>query len=477
MNTVPVVPNCYTDLLEVFSKERATQLPPHRPWDCAINLLPNTTPPRSHVYPLSEPETRALETYIDEALAMGHIRPSTSPCAAVLFFFEKNDGVSVLITGVLMLSLLKQPYPLPLVPSALEKLKNAQWFTKLDLRSAYNLIHIKGDEWKTAFVTTRGHYEYLVMPYGLSCSPSVFQAFVNEVLRDMIDQWVIVFMDDILVFFSSLEKHVHHVKAVLTRLLDHQLYVKAEKCLFHVQELSFLGYNIKTGCVSMNTDKVSAVVNWPRPKSVKDLQRFLGFSNFYHRFIRGFSSVAAPLTSLLKGNHKSLGWSTAAEQAFVALKEKFTTAPVLRHLNPDLPFEVEVDASDTGIGAVLSQRSGTPPKLHPCAYYSRKLNPAERNYDVGNSELLAMKCALEEWRHWLEGSRHPFLIFTDHRNLEYIRSAKRLNSRQACWSLFFNRFNFSVTYQPGSKNGKADSLPPLLCNSPRHVGPGQRDPA
>uniref|UniRef100_A0A3B1ID85 Gypsy retrotransposon integrase-like protein 1 n=1 Tax=Astyanax mexicanus TaxID=7994 RepID=A0A3B1ID85_ASTMX len=462
------VPDCYQDLKEVFSKERATQLPPHRPWDCSIDLLPNSTPPRSRVYPLSEPETLALEKYIDEALTMGHIRPSTSPCAAGFFFVEKKDGglrPCIDYRGLNAISV-KNPYPLPLVPSALEKLRNAQWFTKLDLRSAYNLIRIKeGDEWKTAFVTTRGHYEYLVMPYGLSCSPSVFQAFMNEVFRDMIDRWVIIFMDDILVYSPSLEDHVNQVRAVLRRLLDHQLYVKAEKCEFHVQELSFLGYTIRPGGVSMNSDKVKAVVDWPRPRTVKELQRFLGFSNFYRRFIRGFSAVAAPLTSLLKGNSKALNWSSAADGAFQELKDRFTSAPILKHPNPELPFEVEVDASDTGVGAVLSQRSGTPPKLHPCAYFSRKLNSAERNYDVGNRELLAMKYALEEWRHWLEGARHPFLIFTDHRNLEYIRAAKRLNSRQARWSLFFTRFNFSVTYRPGSKNGKADALSRMHSNS------------
>ncbi|KAK3515019.1 hypothetical protein QTP70_003245 [Hemibagrus guttatus] len=140
------------------------------------------------------------------------------------------------------------------------------------------------------------------------------------------------------------------------------------------------------------------------------------------------------------------------------LKRSFTSAPILRHPDPNLPFLVEVDASSCGVGAILSQKHCSPGKLHPCAFYSRKLIPAKRNYDVGNRELLPIKAALEEWRHWLEGAHHPFLVLTDHRNLEYLHNAKRLNAHQARWALFFTRFHFSVSYCPGSKNGKVDAL-------------------
>ncbi len=198
---------------------------------------------------------------------------------------------------------------------------------------------------------------------------------------------------------------------------------------------------------------------------MKELQRFLGFANFYRRFIRNFSTIAAPLTSLLKGGRKRLDWSPSAENAFQQLKNRFTTAPILHHPDPDQKFIVEVDASNTGIGAILSQRQGNPPKLFPCAYYSRKLNSAERNYDVGDRALLVIKAAIEEWRHWLEGAKFPFTVLTDHRNLEYIRSAKRLNPRQARWSLFFSRFEFKVTYRPGSKDCKADALSRLHDSS------------
>ncbi len=244
----------------------------------------------------------------------------------------------------------------------------------------------------------------------------------------------------------------------MTRLRQHQLYAKLEKCEFP----QFVGQppriHRQPSRVEMDNSKVQAVTEWPLPKTIKELQRFLGFANFYRRFIRNYSLITAPLTSLLRGKPTKLRWSPEAVKAFEKLKTSFTTAPILKYPDPELPFVLEVDASDCGIGAVLSQRHGSPGKLHPCAFFSRKLTAAERNYDVGNKELLSMKAALEEWRHWLEGAVHPFQIITDHKNLEYIKGAKRINPRQARWSLFFTRFNFSVTYRPGNKNLKADAL-------------------
>ncbi len=223
-----------------------------------------------------------------------------------------------------------------------------------------------------------------------------------------------------------------------------------------MKQTTFLGYHISHEGVRIDETKVRAVTEWPQPTTIKELQRFLGFANFYRRFICHYSMISDPLTSLLKGNPSKLTWTEESNTAFNTLKEKFTTAPILKHPEPNLPFVVEVEVSNCGIGAVLSQRHGQPGKLFPCEFFSRKLTAAERNYDVGNKELLPMKAAIEEWRHWLEGAIHPFQVITDHENLEYIKSAKRLNPRQARWSLFFTRFQFTVTYRPGSKNSKAD---------------------
>ncbi|KAI2643996.1 Transposon Tf2-6 polyprotein [Labeo rohita] len=403
----------------------------HCPWDCAIDLLPNAMPPKSRIYPLSRTEEQAMEEYIDEAVDSGFIRPSTSPAAAGFFFVSKKDGGlrSCIDYRGLNNVTVKFRYPLPLVPPALEQLREATIYTKLDLRSAYNLIRIKeGDEWKTAFLTTRGHYECQVMPYGLANAPAVFQSFINKVLKEFINKFA--YIDDILIYSKTENEHVAHVRAVLSRLLKTQLFVKAEKCEFHVHQTSFLGYQVSHQGVKMDSSKVQAVTDWPQPTTIKELQRFLGFANFYRRFIRDYSTIASPLTSLLKNKPKKLCWTEEASHAFNTLKTSFTSAPILKHPDPDLPFVVEVDASDCGIGAVLSQRHGQPGKLHPCAFYSRKLTSAERNYDV----------------------------ITDHKNLEYIKEAKRLNPRQARWALFFTRFDFTVTYRPGSKNSKADAF-------------------
>ncbi len=211
--------------------------------------------------------------------------------------------------------------------------------------------------------------------------------------------------------------------------------------MFHSRSVTFLGSVVSAEGISMDPDKVRAVIEWPVPDSRIALQRFLGFANFYRRFIRSFSQVAAPLTALT--SIRSFTWSEVAQNAFDHLKRLFTSAPILITPDPTRQFIVEVDFSDVGVGAILSQRSSWDDKVHPCAFFSHRLTSAERNYDVGNRELLAIRLALGEWRHWLEGASVPFIVWTDHRNLEYIHSAKRLNARQARWALFFGRFEFS----------------------------------
>ncbi|KAI2662624.1 Retrotransposon-like protein 1 [Labeo rohita] len=381
------VPIEYLDLKEVFSKSRAASLPPHRPYDCAIELLPGTSPPKGKLYSLSIHEREAMEKYISDSLAAGFIRPSSSPAGAGFFFVGKKDGSlqpCIDYRGLNNITV-KNTYPLPLISSAFERLQGASVFTKLDLRNAYHLVRIRrGDEWKTAFNTPRGHFEYLVMPFGLSNSPGVFQALVNDVLRDMVDQFIYVYLDDILIFSSSLQEHVQHVRRVLQRLLENGLFVKAEKCVFHAQSVPFLGYILSAEGVRVDPEKPTSLTSdrLDLPQNYVQVVRRSGYSGYSHR-----------------------------------------------------------------------------------------LSPAESNYDIGNRELLAVKLALEEWRHWLEGSGVPFIVWTDHKNLEYIRTAKRLNSRQARWALFFGCFNFTLSYRPGSKNVKPDSLSRIFDHSNRPSTP------
>ncbi|KAL0192526.1 hypothetical protein M9458_010822, partial [Cirrhinus mrigala] len=454
------IPVQYRDLVEVFSRRSAARLPPHRPYDLAIDLVPGAVPPRGHLYSLSAKEQLAMEEYVAEGLRAGTIRPSSSPAAAGFFFVKKKDGglrPCVDYRGLNQITV-KNRHPLPLTNTALDALSGAHFFTKLDLRSAYNLVRIReGDEWKTAFITPTGHYETLVMPFGLCNSPAAFQHFINDVLRDMLGRWCYAYLDDILIYSKTLEEHTQHVRAVLQRLLAHQLYCKLEKCAFHQHSTTFLGFIISAQGVAMDPQKLEAVRSWPLPTSLKQLQRFLGFANFYRRFIRGFSSTAAPLTALTKPSRGEFHLTPEAIQAFRTLCHQFTTAPILTHPDPTKAFVVEVDASDVGVGAVLSQR-GPDEKLHPCSFFSRKFNSTQQRYGVGDRELLAIKWALEEWRHWLQGGSEPFTIWTDHQNLTVIKQTKQLNPRQARWALFFEHFDFHLSYRPGSKNTKADAL-------------------
>ena len=248
-----------------------------------------------------------MKRYIDSSLAAGIIRPSSSPAGAGFFFVDKKDKTlrpCVDYRGLNDITI-KNRYPLPLISSAFELLQDAKIFTKLDLRNAYHLVRIReGDEWKTAFNTPCGHYEYLVMPFGLTNAPAVFQALVNDVLRDMLNQFVFVYLDDILIFSPDETTHIQHVRQVLQRLLDNLLFVKAEKCAFHVSTVSFLGFVISENSIQMDPSKVSAVTEWPTPSNQKLLQRFLGFANFYRRFIRNYISVAAPLHALTSSKVK-----------------------------------------------------------------------------------------------------------------------------------------------------------------------------
>uniref|UniRef100_A0A4W5MZA1 ribonuclease H n=1 Tax=Hucho hucho TaxID=62062 RepID=A0A4W5MZA1_9TELE len=359
--------------------------------------------------------------------------------------------------------MVKNRYPLPLIASTFEPLQGATIFSKLDTRNAYHLVRIwEGDQWKTAFNMASWHYEYLVMPFGLTNAPAVFQALVNNVLWDMLNRFVFVNLDGILVFSHSAQEHVLHVRQVLQCLLENQLYIKVEKCEFHRPTISFLGYIIAAGNIQMDPEKVRVVVDWPQPISRVQLQCFLGFANFYRRFIWGYSTRASPFqhSPLPRSHLRGLQLQTRCSRTSNTNSQ---TALLTIYPDPSLKFVVEVDASDVGVGAVLSQHLAQDQKLHPCTFLSHRLNPIERNYDVINRERLAVKMALEEGWHWLEGAEHPFILRTDHKNLEYLCIAKRLNSRQARWALLFTRFNFTVSYRPGSKNVKPDALSSLYC--------------
>jgi hypothetical protein len=453
------LPDKYSEFADVFSKENADILPEHRPYDCPIDLQENAQPPFGPIYNLSQPELKALREYIDENLAKGFIRHSKSPAGAPILFVKKKDGSLRLCVDYRGLNALtiRNRYPLPLIPQLLDQLSQAKIFTKIDLRGAYNLVRIReGDEWKTAFRTRYGHFEYTVMPFGLTNAPAVFQHMMNDIFRQYLDQFVVVYLDDVLVYSRSVEEHEKHVKLVLQKLREMHLYAKLEKCEFDTDTVEFLGYVISPKGISMDKTKVNTLLSWATPKSVRDVQCFLGFANFYRAFIKDYSTMAAPLIALTRKN-RPFEWNSAAQNAFDKLKTLFTTAPILAHADPSRPFIVETDGSDFALGAVLSQVKDDG-ALHPIAFYSRKFSAAEINYQIYDKELLAIVSAFEHWRNYLYGTQHQVTVYTDHKNLLYYTTTRTLNRRQARWSLFLSEFNFVIQYRPGKEQGKPDAL-------------------
>jgi len=455
------LPDCVKGFESVFAKEDFDILPVYRQWDHAIELVPGSEPKSSKVYPLSPVEQKELDSFLEENLRTRRIRPSKSPMAAPVFFIKKKNGSLRLVQDYRALNsmMVKNKYPLPLISELVSQLRGARYFTKLDVRWGFNNVRIKpGDEWKAVFQTNRGLFEPLVMFFGMTNSPATFQTMMNDIFQDLIAEGImVVYLDDILIFTGMKEEHAKAIRQMLQVLQEHKLFLHPEKCEFCKERIEYLGLVISENEVSMDPIKVVGVREWPTPENKTDVQAFLGFVNFYHRFIWDFSAKARLLFDLTC-SEQVWTWSGREQTAFEDLKMAVTTAPVLMSPQDSEPFQVEVDSSDFTTGAVLSQQSTADRKWYPVAFYSKSLSSVERNYKIHDKEMLAIICALEEWRHFLEGATHPVEIWTDHKNLEYFMTAKKLNRRQARWSLHLARFDFLLHHHPGHTMGKLDAL-------------------
>lgn len=455
------LPAEYHDLKLAFSEVEANILPDQRPFDCTIDLKDPSAPlPFKPIYNLSIKEQEALKSYIHEMLAKGFIRPSKSPCASPIFFVPKNDGSLRPCVDYRAINALtvKDRTPLPLISDLLDKIAGAKVFTRIDLRGAYNLVRVKkGHEWKTAFRCKYGLFEYLVMPFGLQNAPAVFQRMMNLIFSDTLDVFVVIYLDDLLIFSRNAEEHVQHVRAVLHRLIQHKLFAKMEKCLFNVKKVEFLGYILSAEGISPVPEKVAAIKDWPIPKNVKEVQSFLGLANFYRRFVPGFAEKARPLTNLTRKDCQ-FTWSNGTQKAFDDIKHALINAPVLLVADPSQPFILETDASEFACGAVLAQKKSNDQFPHPIAFISRKFQPAEINYSVHDKELLAIVTAFETWRHYLVGNRHPIDVYCDHKNLTFFRDKSIVKPRHARWHLLLSEFDFRLNYIRGKNNQIADAL-------------------
>lgn len=442
---------------DVFRETLPAGLPMERPIEHQIKLKPESLPAAMKQWRLSPKNIEEQDKQCAKALAAGQIRLSTSPYNAPSVFISKPDGSCRWCQDYRMLNTrtAKNKLVMPRIDDLFDRVR-AKFYTKLDLKQGFNQIRIaKEDVEKTAFSTSTGHYEWMVMPFGLCNAPATFQSLMQFILKDRLHKSVVVFIDDILIYSNSEEEHMEQVEWVLKQLKKWRLYAAIKKCEFFKSEIVYLGYLISENGISVLTQRVKAILEWPDPRNIKEVRSFLGLAGYDRKFVKDFSKMAAPLTELTKDKQP---WTWGPEQitAFNAIKTAMTSTPTLLIPKMDLPFTITTDASGYAVGAVLSQDQGN--GLQPVAYMSHKMSGAERKYPVHEQELLAIISALKDWRCYLHSSDQPVHIITDHRSLTFINTQPHLSARQTRWVEFLQDFNFIVSYQKGTENEVADAL-------------------
>jgi hypothetical protein len=387
---------------------------------------------------MSAEELTKLKKQLKDLLDKQYIRPSASPWGSPVLFVRKKDGTMRLCIDYRSLNAvtIKNKYPLPRIDDLLDQLRKAKFFSKIDLRSGYHQMKIREcDIPKTAFVTRYGQYEFTIVSFGLTNAPAYFMNMMNKVFMEELDKFVIVFIDDILIYSETAEEHAKHLRIVLERLRQNQLYAKFSKCEFWLEKVAFLGHVLTADGVAVDPEKIEAVSEWQQPKSVTDIRSFLGLAGYYRRFIENFSKIAKPMTELLKNNVPFV-WSPKCEASFQELKSQLTTTPILTL--PDIweDFVVYCDASRQGLGCVLMQDGKV------VVYASRQLRKHEENYPTHDLELAAVVHALKIWRHYLIGNKCD--IYTDHKSLKYFFTQAELNMRQRRWLELIKDYDLNI---------------------------------
>ncbi|GJY83879.1 retrotransposon-related protein [Tanacetum coccineum] len=428
-----------------------TVLPPQRHHDHRIPLKEGAVP--VNIRPYRHPPTQkdAIETMVQELLDSKVIRPSNSPFSSPIVMVKKKDGTWRMCIDYRQLNKLtiKDKFPIPLIEELIDELHGSKVFSKLDLRSGYHQIRMSEEDIpKTAFRTHEGHYEFMVMPFGLTNAPSTFQSLMNQVFKPFLRKFTLVFFDDILVYSTSVEEHLLHLRSILTVMRENTLFAKQSKCVFGTSQVEYLGHIISDLGVATDPAKIAAMMDWPTPSNIKQLRGFMGLTGYYRRFVRNYAQIAQPLIALMKKN--AFQWSPQAELAFQALKKAMTQAPVLQLPNFNVPFVVETDASGIGIGAVLQQNG------HPVAYLSKTLAPKHHSLSAYEKELLAVIMALDRWRGYLL-DRH-FQIKTDHFSLKYFLDQRITTPFQSKWLPKLLGYDYEILYKKGKENQAADAL-------------------
>ena len=349
---------------------------------------------------------------------------------------------------------IKDRYPLARIDMLLDRLGQAKIFSKLDLAQGYHQIAMAEDSIsKTAFCTHLGQWEYVVMPFGLCNAPSTFQRLMNKVFAKEINSFILVYLDDILIFSRSIGEHWDHLNIALERLHRAKLYGRLHKCEFLKDKVDYLGFEVSKEGIHASPEKLKAVLDWPRPQSVHDVRSFLGLASYYRKFIKGFSQLAKPMTYLTR-DKVTCRWGDAEANSFKALKVAMATAPILRLPDFDKQFVVMTDASDVAVGAILEHDFGS--GLQPIAFASRKLSATEIRYSAYEREMLGIVWALGQWKHYFQGP-HPIIIQTDHAPLRHLPNQTSVNSRVWHWISILQGYNVEIRHIPGKRN-PADAL-------------------
>ena len=450
---------------DVFREGLPDGLPPQRDIDHEINTG-NELPSNRQAYPLSVVQLEEQTKQIGVLLKRRLIRESTSPWGAPVLFVRKprtEEWRMCIDYRALNNKTIKNAYPLPRIQDCIDRLGKATHCTTLDLTSGYHQIRIAPkDIEKTAFNTRYGKYEFLVMSFGLTNAPATFQMLMNQILRPYIDKFVLVYLDDILIYSNSTEEHRKHLRLVLDVLRKHKLYVRPRKCTIDQPEVEFCGHIVGGGIVKVLDQKVKVIREWPVPKNVHEVRQFYGLANYYRRFVRNFGQIGAPLAALFKQENgdkrknRPIIWNTSHQFAFERLKQALTNAPVLQQPDPMKPYTIETDASDFAIGYVLMQQ-GDDGLMHPVAFDGRKLRGAELRYPTHEKELLAIKEAVVKWKHYIENN-HTTTILTDHESLKYMNSVSKPSKRLARWIDEFQGYDLDIRYRRGRDAVVPDAL-------------------
>ncbi|GJS13751.1 reverse transcriptase domain-containing protein [Tanacetum coccineum] len=447
LENVPIV----QDFPEVFPED-LPGLPPTRQVEFQIDLVPGAAPVARAPYRLAPSEMKELSEQLKELSDKGFIRPSSSPWGAPVLFVKKKDGSFRMCIDYRELNKLtvKNRYPLPRIDDLFDQLQGSSVYSKIDLRSGYHQLRVREEDIpKTAFRTRYGHYEFQVMPFGLTNAPAVFMDLMNRVCKPYLDKFVIVFIDDILIYSKNKKEHKEHLKQILELLKKEELYAKFSKCEFWIPKVQFLGHVIDSEGIHVDPAKIESIKDWTSPKSPTEIRQFLGLAGYYRRFIEGFSKIAKPMTKLTQKKVK-FEWGDKQEAAFQLLKQKLCSAPILALPEGSEDFIAYCDASKKGLGAVLMQREKV------ISYASRQLKIHEKNYTTHDLELGAVVFALKIWRHYLYGTKCT--VYTDHKSLQHILDQKELNMRQRRWLELLSDYDCDIRYHPGKANVVADAL-------------------